>query len=105
MARFDICENTGANKARAPFLVDVQNDFIQPLATRIVIPLVATTAISTKPTEDVFPIVLVNGKQHYLFTPELAAAPIIRLKVVVGSATAEDRDKIQNALDKVFGGY
>lgn len=105
MARFDIYENTGLNKARVAFLVDVQNDFIQPLATRIVIPLVVASAVSKKPTEDVFPIIHVRGNAHYLFTPELAAAPVTRLKMLVASASTIDRGKIQNALDKVFGGY
>ncbi|MBI1892373.1 MAG: CcdB family protein [Burkholderiales bacterium] len=105
MARFDIYENPGANKAIAPFLVDVQNDFVQSLATRIVIPLVAIKAIGKKPPDDVFPLIRVKGKKYYLFTPELAAAPATRLKTLVGSAEVEDRAKIQNALDRIFGGY
>jgi len=105
MARFDIYENTGAKKDTAPFLVDVQNDFVQPLATRIVIPLVKADTVSNKPTGDVFPMLRVNGTEHYLFTPQLAAAPLNRLKKPVASADADDIAKIRGAIDKVFGGF
>jgi toxin CcdB len=105
MARFHIYQNTSTRSAVAPFLVDVQNDFIESLATRIVIPLMAANAIKRKPTGDVFPLIQVLGTAYFLFTHELAAAPLTRLRTIVGTVNVEDRIKIQNALDRVFVAY
>lgn len=105
MARFHIYQNTSTRRAAAPFLVDVQNDFIESLATRIVIPLVAVNAIRSKPTGDIFPLIQVLGTTYFLFTHELAAAPLTRLGTIVGMVNVEDRIKVQNALDRVFGAY
>jgi toxin CcdB len=105
MARFQVYRNTGKRSAEAPFLVDVQNDYIGALTTRIVIPLVAANTLKHKPPGDLFPTIEVNGKAYVLFTPELAALPLTVLRTTVGSVSEADQRSIQEALDRVFGSY
>jgi toxin CcdB len=105
MARFDIYDNPGRNKANIPYLVEVQSNVISGLATRIVIPLrqLAGFAKLTLPS-DLFPIVAVDGTDYFLDTPQLGAIPSSELKSRIGSAQ-DYRLEIQAALDRVFGSY
>jgi toxin CcdB len=105
MARFDIYDNPGRNKANIPYLVEVQSNVISGLATRIVIPLrqMAGFAKLTLPS-DLFPLIAIDGKDYLLDTPQLGAIPSSELKVRVGSAQ-DYRSEIQAALDRVFGSY
>jgi toxin CcdB len=105
MARFQIYKNTGKRSAVAPFLVDVQNDFLEALKTRIVIPLVVPGTLKQGPPADLFPLIDVNGQAHLLFTPELAALPLTVLRTAIGAVNQADRRTIQEALDRVFGAY
>jgi toxin CcdB len=105
VARFQVYKNIGNRSAAAPFLVDVQNDYLEALTTRIVIPLVAANTLKHKPPGDLFPLIQVSGKAYVLFTPEIAALPLTVLKKTVGSVKEEDRRSIQEALDRVFGSY
>jgi toxin CcdB len=105
MARFDIYENPGRNKANIPYLVEVQSNVISGLATRIVIPLRHLAGFSklTLPP-DLFPLIVIDGKDYFLDTPQLGAIPSNELKVRIGSAQ-DYRFEIQAALDRVFGSY
>ncbi|TFW16865.1 CcdB family protein [Duganella callida] len=53
---------------------------------------------------DLFPIIVVNGEDHVMDTPQLGAIPLSELKVNVASARAYQLE-IQGALDRVFGAY
>jgi toxin CcdB len=105
MARFDIYNNPGKNRASIPYLLDVQSNVISGLSTRIVVPLRTLARFSELelPT-DLFPIIAVDGKQHFLDTPQMGAIPLSELKARVGSANAYHFE-IQGALDRVFGAY
>lgn len=105
MARFDIYDNPGKNKASIPYLVDVQSNVISGLATRIVIPLRAMAGFSSLVLPaDLFPIISVNGEDYFLDTPQMGAIPLSEVKVKIGTAKAYQFD-IQTALDRVFGAY
>jgi toxin CcdB len=105
MGRFDIYSNPGRNKASIPYLVDVQSNVISALATRIVIPLRAMAGFSIPALpSDLFPIITVDGIDHFLDTPQMAAIPLCELKMKAGSAHAQQL-AIQTALDRVFGAY
>lgn len=105
MARFDIYENPGRNKANIPYLVEVQSNVISGLATRVVIPL-RQLAVFSKLTlpSDLFPLIVIDGKEYFLDTPQLGAIPSNELKIKAGSAQ-DYRFEIQAALDRVFGSY
>ena len=105
MARFQIYKNLGNRSAVAPFLVDVQNDFLDVLGTRIVVPLIAASTFKRRPPGDLYPLIEVDGKDYVLSTPELAAVSLTALKTTVGSVSEGERRLIQEALDRVFGSY
>ena len=105
MARFDIYENPGRNKANIPYLVEVQSKVISGLATRIVIPLRHLAGFSKLALPlDLFPLIVIDGTDYFLDTPQLGAIPSNELKVRIGSAQ-DYRFEIQAALDRVFGPY
>lgn len=105
MSRFDIYANPSHNRRDIPFLVDVQNNLISGLATRIVVPLRPLGLyFSASPPSDLFPLITVLGDQHVFDCPQLAAIPLKHLKTLVASARAH-QFAIQSALDRLFGGY
>ena len=105
MARFDICANPGKNQKSIPFLIDVQSNVISGLASRIVIPLRASSYFTlTNLPADLFPLIDVNGTACVLDTPQLGAIPLRELKSKVGSAKSQQAE-IQLALDRAFGAY
>jgi toxin CcdB len=105
MGRFDIFANPGRSRGKVPYLVDVQSNVISGLATRIVIPLrpLAEFASMSLPA-DLFPVIIINGEDYVLDTPQLGAIPVSELKVWIASASVQQFE-IQTALDRVFGAY
>jgi toxin CcdB len=105
MSRFDIFANPGKNRGNIPFVIDVQSNVISGLATRVVVPLRPLSAFaSMTPPPELFPIIDVNGEDHVMDTPQLAAIPSSELKSNVGSARSHQFE-IQSALDRLFGAY
>lgn len=105
MARFDVYANSGKNRTNIPYLVDVQNNVISGLATRIVVPIRLRDAhafLALPP--DLFPTITVDGHDCFLDTPQLGAIPLSELKTKIGSAKANQHE-IQVALDRVFGTF
>lgn len=105
MARFDIYANPGRNHRNIPYLIDVQSNVISGLATRVVVPLRPLAEFSpvTLPP-DLFPLIVIDGEDYVLDTPQLGAIPAHELKTRIASAR-EDQFDIQAALDRVFGAY
>ena len=103
VARFDVYANPDATEAeRIPFFLDVQNDHIQGLKTRIVAPLWAQARLAV-PMEDLNPTFTVAGQTVVMDTPALGAVPAVVLRRPVANL-ASDQLAIQNALDALFGG-
>ncbi len=104
MARFDIYAHPEAAQRKAtPYLMDVQNNYIDSVASRVVIPL--RPAASFGPLmRDLNPVVTVAGKAMVADTTALAAFPAAGLKKPV-SAAGDQQANIQAALDTLFGSY
>ena len=84
MARFDVYANPDSGERRhTPYFVDVQNDFIDGLATRVVIPL-RKEAVFGPGARDLNPKVGVLGNDLVL---------------------RHERELIDEALDALFAGY
>ena len=105
MARFDVYRNIGAHTAEIPYLLDVQNDLLHGLETRVVVPLrrrdrfpVAHLPANLTPTLEV------EGIECLLETPKLAAVPLRLLKTPVTSLTSRQFE-ITAALDFLFQGF
>jgi toxin CcdB len=104
MARFDVYPHPDvAKRAVTPFLLDVQNNFINQLQSRVVVPLRAAAAFG--PTmRDLNPLFTISGKEVVLDTAALAAFPANGLKKPVASLAEESYD-IVAAMDTLFGSY
>jgi toxin CcdB len=104
MARFDVFANpVAAERKHTPYLVDVQNDFISDLQSRVVVPLRRELAFGPR-TRDLNPVLQVNDVAMVLDTAALGAVPASELRKALGNVHAE-RGLIQEALDALFGGY
>jgi toxin CcdB len=104
MAQFDVYRNSNAAQAkRIPFVVDVQSDLLDHLATRVVVPLADPKVLESKPAKILNPAFVVDGRKVIMLTPELAGIP----KKALGQKLAALHDKraeIVAALDLTFTG-
>ena len=104
MARFDVYTNPFApERLHTPFLLDVQNDHLGPLGTRVVIPLRTPEGFGT-PARGLNPSLQFQGPPVLLDTAALAPVPAALLRTPVASASAS-RDEVMDALDTLFGAY
>jgi toxin CcdB len=104
MAQFDVYRNpNAASRGRIPYLLDVQSDLLDALATRIVVPLCKPDVLSGKPAERLNPAFEVEGRRLLMLTPELAGVPRKALGERVANLAVE-RAAIVAALDLAITG-
>jgi toxin CcdB len=104
MARFDVFANpTASERAHTPYVLDVQNDHLIPLGTRVVIPLRAVKTFG-KPVTSLNPLIEVDGRPVVVDTAALAPVPVAMLRKPVANAHGS-RSEVQDALDALFGAY
>ena len=96
-------ENSGSN-AECPFLVDVQADLLEELATRVVIPLARSAELTGFPTQYLMPVVVFEGHSYALLTPQLGGVARDHLGPRVGSLISQAR-VISTAIDFLFRGF
>ncbi len=73
MAQFDVYRNVNpASRTRIPYLLDVQSDLLDPLATRVVVPLCKPEVLKGRLAERLNPVFEVEGRKVAMLTPELA---------------------------------
>jgi len=103
MAQFDLYRNPNPEtNIFIPYLLDVQADLLDVLATRVVAPLHTLESIS-KPLRHLNPVLEINGEKFVLSTAELAAVSVGVLGEPAGNVRS-DRDEIIAALDFLFTG-
>ncbi|WP_332778514.1 CcdB family protein [Polaromonas sp.] len=104
MARFDVYQHPDAVlRKRTPYLLDVQNDHIHRLASRVVIPMRAAHQFEQR-MSDLNPVFEVSGNAVVLDTAAIAAFPATELKKSVTSLRGQS-EIIVDALDVLFGAY
>ena len=104
MARFDIYTHPEAKaRAKTPYLLDIQNNRISRLGTRVVLPL-RSAAHFLQPMDDLNPAFEVEGMHVVLDTAALAAFPATELKKPVLNLQNQSQ-AILAALDVLFGAY
>ena len=104
MARFDVFANpTASERVHTPYVLDVQNDHLVPLGTRVVIPLRAIKTFG-KPVSSLNPLIQIEGRSVVVDTAALAPVPLSMLRRPVMNAQAS-RNELQDALDTLFGAY
>ncbi len=103
MARFDVYPHPhAAMRKTTPYLLDVQNDYISRIATRVVIPM--RPAGLAPPMRDLNPTFDIAGKAMVLDTAALAAIPSTELKKPVLNLASQSAT-IVASLDVLFGAY
>jgi toxin CcdB len=104
MPQFAVYKNkNAATRARFPFLLDIQCDLLDPLATRVVVPLEPAGAAGSRSMQPLTPAIRVVGKNYLMITPQLAGVAARELGPVVADASA-DRSVIIAALDFLISG-
>jgi toxin CcdB len=104
MAQFDVYRNANpASRARVPYLLDVQSDLLDTLATRVVVPLCKPEVLKGKLAERLNPVFEVEGRKMTMLTPELAGVSRKALGEQIANL-ASRRDSIIAALDLVISG-
>jgi toxin CcdB len=98
MARFDLYSGVGGGKG---YVVDVQADLLDSLATRVVIPLLPRDGAEA--IRDLNPVVRVDDEDYVVMTQELSAVPRFSLRRKCGSL-ADRRDELTRALDVLLIG-
>lgn len=104
MARFDIYANPSAeDRAHTPYVLDVQNDHLGPMGSRVVIPL--RTAKGFGPGAGrLNPTLDVGGKPVVLDTASIASVNASLLRKVVVHADRHHLE-VADALDTLLGSY
>lgn len=104
MARFDVYTNPDRSERRStPYFLDVQNDYISGLHTRVVIPLRHESAFGPR-ASDLHPVLTVGSDRVVADTAALGAVPTADLRQPVAQLR-EARGDIQAALDTLFGSF
>lgn len=103
MAQFDVYLNANpATRKAVPYLLDVQTDLLDVLATRVVVPLVLMDE-TDRAAKQLNPKFKIRGVAVVMSTQELAGVPIRSLGEKITSLKGK-RDEIIAALDILFTG-
>ena len=101
MAQFDVYENINPKTSKEmPFLLDIQNDILKNLQTRVVVPLV----LNMKPAKILNPQFEINNYKVTMSTAELAGISTQHLGSTVCSVK-DKRDEIISAVDFMITGF
>jgi len=104
MPQFAVYRNRNeATRGRFPLLLDVQSDLLDPLNTRVVVPLSPTASAKARAMEALTPKLPVAGKEYVMVTPQLAGISVRELGAIVDTVQSE-RAKIIGALDLLITG-
>ena len=104
MAQFDVYENPSkASKKAYPYILDIQCDLIDNIATRIVVPLALSSQFKNEEMKGLTPKVSFEDKELLILIPQLASMPSKSLKNPVGTLL-HLRDEIISALDLAITG-
>ena len=104
MARFDVYANPVVQDRKlVPYMLDVQNDFLDGLETRVVVPLWNPTAFRSG-LRNLNPTLSVDGKHVIMDSASIGAVPVGDLRRPVTNVATQQLD-IVNALDTLFGSY
>ena len=104
MARYDVYANPDTSERKLiPYLLDVQNDYIDELTTRIVIPLRKEATFGPR-ARDLNPVLAVGADNVVLDTATMGAIPVSELRKPVANIRDQHALVIE-ALDTLFGAY
>jgi len=99
MARFDIYAAVKGNG----YLLDVQSDLLEPLNTRVVVPLLPKSK-APRPADRLNPEFHINQVDHVMVTQFLAAVPLKLLSHPVDNLSLHS-EEIKAAIDMLTHGF
>jgi toxin CcdB len=103
MAQFDVYANPSESAAHGiPYVVVVQSDLLEALATRLTMPL-ATMEFAAKAPEKLCPMITVKGQRLRALAHYSAPLPTRSLRHMVDNASAHASQLIA-AMDVVISG-
>lgn len=105
MEQFDILINKNSrSKKDVPFLINLQSDPMDVLATRIVAPLRETSKYSDQVLTKIHILISINNIDYTIFISELASIPtnVIGEKIMNANFL---RQKCIDAIDLLFTGF
>lgn len=104
MPQFAVYKNrNAATRARFPLLLDVQSNLLEPLSTRVVVPLSPVAAARDVVMKQLAPILTIDRKQYVMLTPQLVGISTRELGQPIGSVV-DERATIIAALDLLITG-
>ena len=104
MPQFSLHRNKAPSEVEFPFLLDIQNDLLNDLQTRVVIPLHRKGSTSLQAMARLMPEVSFAGQSYVLMTPQMAGIDRRDLGDEVGDLK-EYRDEILGAIDLLVVGF
>ncbi|TPM29341.1 CcdB family protein [Mesorhizobium sp. B2-3-4] len=99
MARYDFYRMAGSDG----YLLDVQSDLLEHLATKVVVPLLPPET-APLPARRLNPIFRIDGRDHVMVTQFMSALTAAELRAAEGNL-ARHHDDIVAALDMLFQGF
>lgn len=103
MAQYDVFANPSSSAAHGiPFVVVVQSDLLDALATRLTLPLAEIDG-ETKVPAVLCPVILVNGQRFHALAHFAAPLPAKALKRPVDNVAAQ-ASALVSAIDAVLSG-
>jgi toxin CcdB len=103
MAQYDVFSNPSSSAAEGiPYVVVIQSDLLDALATRLTMPL-AELDLKVKVPAALCPIIVVNGKRLHALAHYAAPLPARLLKRPVDNVAAQ-ASTLVSAMDAVLSG-
>ena len=103
MAQFDVYANPSKSATQGiPYVVVMQSDLLESLATRMTIPL-ASMEFADKAPDKLCPIVMLNGQRLRALAHYAAPLPTCSLRQIMGNLTPQASLLIA-AMDVVISG-
>ena len=104
MSQFSVYENKDkATKKTYPYFLNVQNDLLDELNSRVVIPFSTPGSIKQKKEKKLCPIIQVKGNDFVLLTHQITTVPKLFLSSKVDQVDSF-RTEIISAIDLLFTG-
>jgi toxin CcdB len=104
MAQLDIYENSNEeSSADIPYLLDIQHELHKNLRTRMIVPLVRTTA-QRSTLDALCPRCVIAGQSVFASVPEMSAYPVQALGRKVHNLESQ-RSAIFSAVDFLLNGF
>jgi toxin CcdB len=105
MAQFVIHQYKNAtSKSIIPYLLDIQNSFLEDLETRLVIPIYPATILLGKRLTKLTPTIEIDGVDYFLMIPELASISKTHLGVEIVNIS-QHRTMVLSAIDLMVTGF